>query len=106
MDSNITLDSLNYVDSGITYTINTTESTPLFSPKLSEKPVRHIPWTAEWMVNTLKTDNLPLAVGKLATWFPNNRGKEASEETVLALRKLNKKDAVEAMNSFKRKRFV
>ena len=72
---------------GITYTINTGKSTKLMIPKLSEKPVRHTPWTAEWMVNALKTDNLSMAVGKLATWFPNNRGKEASEETVLALRK-------------------
>ena len=96
----------NYVDSGIMYTIDSPNTTFSLSPKLSEKPVRHTPWTAEWMVNALKTDNLSMAVGKLATWFPNNQGKEASEETVLALRKLNKKDALEAMNSFKRKRFV
>ena len=83
MDSK--LDSSIYVDSGITYTINTGKSTKLTIPKLSEKPVRHTPWTAEWMVNCLQTDNLPMAVGKFSIWLPNNWEREASEETVLAL---------------------
>ena len=65
MDSK--LDSSIYVDSSITYMINTGKSTKLTISKLSEKPVRHTPWTAEWMVNALKTDNLPMAVEKLAT---------------------------------------
>ena len=47
-----------------------------------------------------------MAVGKLSIWLPNNQGREASEETVLALQKLDNKRALEAVHSFKRKCFV
>ena len=47
-----------YVDSGISYTINTPESTPiLLSPKKTENPVRFALNSSEYLVNCIQTSN-------------------------------------------------
>ena len=76
----------NYVDSGILYIVDTTstQSTRLLS-KPSENPVRHKPWTPEWLNQILREANMPRAVGHLRAWMPNWQEREASEQTVLAI---------------------
>ena len=86
----------NYVESSIAYTIDTEQSTKL-STMPSEKPVRHKPWTPEWINQILRTAELPRAVGHLRAWMPEKRQKEASEETVLAIRWLNHADSITAL---------
>ena len=64
----------NYVDRGIVYTIDTAsqQSTNLLS-KLNEKPVRHKPWSPEWLNQILRSAQMPRAVGHLRAWMLNQR---------------------------------
>ena len=73
------------------------------------KPMKEqfAPDTPEWIVERLKDSPLPRAVGILRAWMPQCQAREASEDTVLAIQKLNHQNAVEAVKSFKsRKRFI
>ena len=98
----------NYVDSGIIYMVDTTlqQSTNLLS-KLSEKPVRHKPWSPEWLNHILHSAQMPRAVGHLRAWMLNWREQEAMDQMVLAIRELNNDDAITTIKSLKRnKKFV
>ena len=96
----------NYVESSITYTIDTEQSTKL-STMPSEKPVRHKPWTPEWLDQMIRKLDNPQAVGYLRAWMPNRRELEATEATIMALRELDHNDAIIAIKSLKRhKKFV
>lgn len=110
-----TMDYSSYLDSSIEYTIDTSDSTgcnyknstPIVaSSKTSENPVRHPLNSVEWLVNCIWTSNTARAVGELRAWVPSNRQREISEETVTVIRKLPVTDAIEAVNSFKRKHYV
>jgi hypothetical protein len=54
----------NYVESGITYTISTPQSTKLFS-ETSAKPEKFVPWTPAWLDQRLRQEDIPKAVGYL-----------------------------------------
>ena len=88
----VSLDSDTYVDSGIQYTFNVPISTSLnklsVDPKPIEKPVRYTPGTLEWLAQCIWTVQMPRAVGELSIWMPNGQQREASEQTVLAIRNL------------------
>ena len=69
-EGDLDMDSLNnYVESSITYMIDTEQSTKL-STMPSEKPVRYKPWMPEWINQILRTAELPRAVGHLRAWMP------------------------------------
>lgn len=76
MDSE--MDSSSYIDSGIKYTIDTSDSTGsnyknsiphLSSPKLSENPIRYPLNSVEWCI---WTSNNNCTIGELRAWVPNN----------------------------------
>ena len=92
--------SSNYVDSNVQYTIDTQQSTKL-SPITSQKPVRHKPWTPEWLNQILRNSELTMAVGHLRAWMPDRREKEALETTVKAIRQLSPEKAIEAIKTLK-----
>jgi len=98
----------NYVDSSIVYTIDTaSQQSTILSSKPSEKPVRHKPWSPEWLNQILRSAQMPRAVGHLRAWMPDKREREATDQMVLAIRKLANDDAITAIKSLKRnKKFV
>ena len=98
------LDSSNYVDSNIMYTIDNTST--ISSSKLSENPEKKYlkPWSPEWLNRVIRESNLPKAVGHLRSWMPSKREEEASEQTVLAIRQLKYDDAIRAIQSLKSKK--
>ena len=98
------MDTSNYVDSGFVYTIKSSESTKLSEP--IDKSVRYKPGTPEWLDTCITTVNISRAVGELRAWMPNNRQREATEQMVNDLRKLEVPDSLEALKSFKGKRYV
>ena len=94
------------------YTIDSSASnknivSPNSKPVLNKSSRKTVPWTTPWMVNHIKNDDIPMAVGYLRSWMPNCREREASEYTVMELRKLDPKQIEEAVKSLKsKKRFV
>src|SRR5579875_1827026 len=112
---NTEMDYSSYIDSGIEYTIDTSKSTDNYlnhnsfsslSYKPSENPVRYPLNSVEWLVNCIRTSNDARAIGELRAWVPNNRQREISDETVKILRSAPVTEAIEAVKSFKRKRYV
>ena len=100
----------NIVDSGFVFSyISPPESNSAFksTPDAPKKiPVRFPLGSPEWLVHCIQTANVPRAVGELRAWLPNSRQQEATDENILAIRKLEVPDAIEAVKSFKRKKFV
>ncbi|KAF8827051.1 hypothetical protein HHX47_DHR5000761 [Lentinula edodes] len=104
--------SSSYVDSQFSFEFGST-GTPnknnlsTMTTRAEEKPVRYEPNTPEWVAQWLQMDKLPMAIGILRAWMPESRVREASEETVLAVRNLSHATATEAVTNLKsHKRFV
>ena len=105
-DKDTNKDSTIYVDSGIQYTINTSNSTFPLSSKPSENPVKkttYKAWTPEWMVQRIKNDPIEKSIVKLRSWVSSKHEPEAMEQTVKEIRKLKTKDAMSAVESLKDK---
>ena len=79
-------------------------------PPRIQAPKKHehfTPNTAEWVTQRLRDDALPRAVGILRTWMPNRREREATEEKVLDIRRLDKEGALEAVREMRHpRRFI
>ena len=69
-----------------------------------KKHERFTPNTAEWVTQRLRDDALPRAVGILRTWMLNRREREATEEKVLDIRRLDKEGALEAVREMRHSR--
>src|SRR5215469_6394837 len=76
----------------------------------TEKPAKKEqlpPFSAEWTAKRVREAKMPQAVGILLSWMPTTRAREATEETVLAIRALNQEKSVEAVKTLgSRKRFI
>ena len=105
-------DIITYEDSNIMYTIDSPASnknivSPSSNPVLNKSSCKTAPWTTQWMVNHIKNDDIPMAIGYLRSWMPNCRECEASEYTVTELWKLDPEQIEEAVKSLKsKKQFV
>ena len=70
----VDMDTANYVDNGIKYTIDNHEfiSFPISTTceKPVRKPIQYMAQTLEWIIQCVIHDNLPRAIMVLRTWVP------------------------------------
>ena len=109
VDTTINVDTMYSSSSNSSSTpesINLSETNPnpaAEKPKLSENREKYKPNTPEWTLQRIVEDQMPKAVGILSAWMPLCRSREATEDTVVTLRKLTQKNALNALDELKKR---